>query len=54
VNLKELMITGFWRQLKKPFFALAPIEDVTDVAFRAMFAKYSRPRNHLEAELPSG
>jgi len=48
------MVKGFWGQLKKPFFVLAPMEDVTDVAFRAMFAKYSRPRNHLEAELPSG
>ncbi len=34
---------NFWNNLKKPFFVLAPMEDVTDVAFRAMFAKYSEP-----------
>jgi hypothetical protein len=26
-----------------PFFALAPMADVTDVAFRTMFAKYGKP-----------
>ncbi len=35
------MECGFWGKLKKPFFVLAPMEDVTDVAFRAMFVKYS-------------
>mgnify|MGYP001617766893 CR=1 FL=1 len=33
---------GFWDKLPKPFFALAPMADVTDVAFRQMIAKYSR------------
>ena len=33
---------GFWANLPKPFFALAPMADVTDVAFRQMIAKYSR------------
>ncbi|MFC1615008.1 tRNA dihydrouridine synthase [Patescibacteria group bacterium] len=36
----------FWKELqkkKKPFFALAPMADVTDVAFREMFAKYGAP-----------
>jgi len=33
---------GFWRDLPRPFFALAPMADVTDVAFRAIVAKYSR------------
>lgn len=33
---------GFWAELKKPFFVLAPMADVTDVAFRQMIAKYSR------------
>ncbi len=32
----------FWQQLQKPFFAVAPMADVTDVAFRRMIAKYSR------------
>ncbi len=34
---------SFWEKLNKPFFALAPMEDVTDVAFREMFAKYGKP-----------
>lgn len=33
----------FWNQLKKPFFAMAPMADVTDVAFRALVAKYGPP-----------
>jgi len=37
---------NFWKKLEKPFFALAPMFDVTDPAFRAMFARYSRPSKH--------
>jgi nifR3 family TIM-barrel protein len=36
---------GFWKKLsetKKPFFALAPMADVTDQAFRRIIEKYSR------------
>jgi len=33
---------GFWANLPRPFFALAPMADVTDAAFRQMIAKYSR------------
>lgn len=33
---------GFWQKLPKPFFALAPMADVTDPAFRRLVAKYSR------------
>lgn len=33
---------GFWEKLKRPFFALAPMADVTDAAFRRMFAKYGK------------
>jgi nifR3 family TIM-barrel protein len=32
----------FWDKLHKPFFCLAPMSDVTDVAFRAMLAKYGK------------
>jgi len=32
---------NFWKVLDKPFFCLAPMEEVTDVAFREMFARYS-------------
>ena len=28
------MTTNFWAELPKPFFILAPMEDVTDVVFR--------------------
>ena len=28
------MTTNFWKELPKPFFVLAPMEDVTDVVFR--------------------
>ncbi len=34
---------GFWVGIKKPFFVLAPMANVTDVAFRTMFAKYGKP-----------
>lgn len=33
---------NFWHNLPRPFFALAPMLDVTDIAFRAMFVKYSK------------
>jgi nifR3 family TIM-barrel protein len=33
---------GFWERLPKPFFALAPMADVTDAAFRQIVAKASR------------
>ena len=34
---------GFWKKLPKPFFALAPMYDVTDAAFRKIIAKYGKP-----------
>lgn len=34
---------GFWENLKKPFFVLAPMADVTDPAFRQIIAKYGKP-----------
>jgi nifR3 family TIM-barrel protein len=34
---------SFWQKLKKPFFALAPMANVTDFAFRKMIAKYGKP-----------
>ena len=34
---------SFWNKLKKPIFVIAPMANVTDVAFRAMFAKYGKP-----------
>jgi len=35
---------NFWQQLEKPFLVLAPMEDVTDAAFRAVIAKYSKDK----------
>jgi len=37
------MNSGFWSKLPKPFFALAPMADVTDAAFRRIIAKYGKP-----------
>jgi len=34
---------NFWETLPKPFFALAPLANVTDAAFRRVIAKYSKP-----------
>lgn len=36
-------ITNFWRKFRKPIFVIAPMANVTDVAFRSMFAKYGKP-----------
>ncbi len=37
------MTKGFWNNLPQPFFALAPMYDVTDAAFRKIIAKYGKP-----------
>ncbi|MDO8557343.1 MAG: tRNA-dihydrouridine synthase [Candidatus Jorgensenbacteria bacterium] len=37
------MVQGFWKKLKRPFFALAPMSDVTDAAFRRIVTKYGKP-----------
>ena len=34
---------NFWQLLPKPFFALAPMEDVTDTVFREVVAGISDP-----------
>lgn len=36
-------MNNFWNNLKKPIFVLAPMADVTDVAFRHVIAKYGKP-----------
>lgn len=36
-------MSNFWEKLKKPFFTLAPMYDVTDEPFRQMFVKYGQP-----------
>ncbi len=37
------MKTNFWNNLPKPFFVLAPMEDVTHVVFRHVISKAARP-----------
>ena len=37
---------NFWEKLDKPFFCLAPMSDVTDIAFRYILAKYSKDREN--------
>jgi nifR3 family TIM-barrel protein len=32
-----------WQKIEKPIIAMAPMADVTDVAFRCLFAKYGKP-----------
>jgi nifR3 family TIM-barrel protein len=39
---------SFWAQLKKPFFCLAPMSDVTDIAFRHILAKYGKNRENKD------
>ncbi|WP_438431472.1 tRNA dihydrouridine synthase [Gorillibacterium sp. sgz500922] len=34
---------NFWRELQRPFFILAPMEDVTDVVFRHVVSEAGRP-----------
>lgn len=34
---------SFWKTLPKPFFALAPMADVTDPAYRRLIAEYGKP-----------
>ena len=34
---------SFWNKLSKPFFVMAPMADVTDVAFRALVATRGKP-----------
>ncbi|WP_425516487.1 tRNA dihydrouridine synthase [Ornithinibacillus massiliensis] len=37
------MVNNFWRDLPRPFFILAPMEDVTDVVFRHVVSEAARP-----------
>mgnify|MGYP003593428986 FL=1 len=37
------MTTNFWAELPKPFFILAPMEDVTDVVFRHVIKTAGAP-----------
>ena len=41
-------MTNFWTQLHRPFFCLAPMSDVTDIAFRHILAKYGKNRENKD------
>jgi nifR3 family TIM-barrel protein len=42
-NQQKLSI---WNKIDKPFFCLAPMSDVTDIAFREILARYSKNREN--------
>ena len=41
-GLDLIMTENFWRDLPRPFFILAPMEDVTDVVFRHVVSEAAR------------
>lgn len=41
--MRKKMKRNFWRELPRPFFILAPMEDVTDVVFRHVVSEAGRP-----------
>ena len=36
-------MSNFWKKLKKPYFILAPMADVTDMAFREIILSCGKP-----------
>src|SRR5690625_39662 len=42
-GLSLKMIDNFWHNLPRPFFVLAPMEDVTDVVFRHVVSEAAKP-----------
>ena len=42
-RLKRKSAPNFWKKLKRPFFCLAPMSDVTDAAFRKIVARHGKP-----------
>jgi len=36
-------MNNFWNSLRRPFFVMAPMKDVTDAAFRSLIAKCGKP-----------
>lgn len=42
-SIKQKNSMGFWDTLPRPFFCLAPLANVTDVAFRRIIARYGKP-----------
>jgi len=42
-NISDKPTLGFWGKLRRPFFVLAPMANVTDAAFRRIIATYGKP-----------
>lgn len=42
-SCKIYRMLNFWKNLKKPFFVLAPMDDVTDVVFREVVSEVAPP-----------
>lgn len=42
-GIERKMSKNFWRDLPRPFFILAPMEEVTDVVFRHVVSEAARP-----------
>jgi nifR3 family TIM-barrel protein len=40
---RTVATNNFWETLPRPFFALAPMANVTDLVFRKLIAKYGKP-----------
>lgn len=43
ISCYRASMKDFWKQLPRPILALAPMEDVTDAAFRKLIAQYGKP-----------
>jgi tRNA-dihydrouridine synthase len=46
-------MTNFWEKLPRPFFALAPMEDVTDASYRALVAEQDKKPDVFYTEFTS-
>lgn len=43
VKRKKTAVANFWQSLNRPIFALAPMDQVTSLSFREIFALYGKP-----------
>lgn len=42
-GFEDKLVSNFWLDLPRPFFVLAPMEDVTDIVFRHVVSQAGRP-----------
>ena len=43
IALKSYLMKSFWQDFPKPFFAMAPLDDVSDTVFRRVVMRAARP-----------